>query len=105
MIESLQLTAKEINDLTIEDKRVIIKSQKLGEVGDTITGHYKHYRLVSVDRVSVILAAAMYYRLAGFASPREFIEAWIEQKKAPLQSNYTYIHYFDSAEEEYAVNQ
>jgi hypothetical protein len=98
LIESQQLSAKEINDLSIEDKRVIIKNNKLGEVGDTISIVYKNYRLVNVDRISIILAAARYYRLFGFTSPREFIEVWIEQNKAPMHSTYTYIHYFDLTE-------
>ncbi len=79
------------------DMRLIINRQRIGEVGDIITVSDKDFKLINIDKILVSSAAAYYYRIFGFESPREFIEHWLSKKRCDANSH-VYVHYFEALE-------
>ena len=79
------------------DMRLIIHSNRIGEVGDIITVSDKNFKLINIDKILVSCAAAYYYRIFGFESPGEFIEHWLSQRKC-VTNSHVYIHYFEVLE-------
>lgn len=95
MIENMYLSKSDLDALSVQGRRVIINSHKLGDVGDTLTIVYRNFKLTGVHKVPMVTAASRYYRLLGYESPREFIEFLFSGNDVDAASDHMYVHYFD----------
>lgn len=94
MINIDKLSADEVKDI-VNGKKVLIKNNKLGEVGDILSINDCKYKLISVDLTSLPSIASTYYRVLGFETPIEFINNWQEKHNIHEFASSVFIHYFD----------
>ncbi len=95
--DGLSFNNKNFQNLDM-DMRLVINNHRIGEIGDIITISNKNFKLVNIDKILISCAAAYYYRIFGFESPKEFIEHWVSQRKPFVANSHVYIHYFEIEE-------
>ena len=93
MINIEELSDNDIKDI-IDNKNMLIKSKKIGEVGDVLELGDGKFRLVSVYKTSLPSIASMYHRVLGFDTPTDFINSWQEQHNIHEFASTVYIHHF-----------
>jgi hypothetical protein len=93
VIIKVHLHPEEMVDPIIRNRRIMIKSYKIGNTGDIFSIGARKYKIIEVVKDGLAAVAVDYYIAFGYTSPDEFLKDWATKNNMSDPDGDVFVYY------------